>query len=324
MRILHATHPGAPDVLALGETPDPVPRGDQVIVAVSAAGVNRADALQRAGRYPPPAGAPAWPGLEVAGEVVAVGPSAGWAVGDYVAALLDGGGYAEQAAVRSGQVLPAPQGIELPDAAALPEAVCTVWSSVVMTAGLRAGETLLVHGGSGGIGTTAIQIGAALGARVVATAGGPDRTARCLDLGAAVVVDHRSEDFVAVVHHATGGRGADVVLDVVGAAYLERNVEVLATGGRLCVIGLQRGARGELDLAALMVRRASIHAATLRARPPEEKAAIVAQVRTHVWPMVADGRLHPVIHDRLPLADGALAHRKLEAGEVFGKLLLIP
>lgn len=310
--------------MSLEDVPDPVPTDDQLVLAISAAGVNRADALQRAGHYPPPPGAPPWPGLEVSGIVMEPGPSGRWTTGDRVCALLDGGGYAERVAVRAGQVLPAPDGVDLVDAAALPEAACTVWSSLVHQAHLAPGETLLVHGGSGGIGTTAIQIGVALGATVIATAGGPERAARCAALGATRVVDHRAEDFVDAVREATAGRGADVVLDVVGGAYLARNVAVLATGGRLVVIGLQRGSRGELDLGALMARRASVHAATLRARPPVEKAAIVADVVAHVWPMVADGRVRPVVHARLPLADAGRAHELLESGAVFGKLLLLP
>lgn len=324
MQILAVARPGGSDVLRLRRVADPEPVGDEVVVAVRGAGVNRADVHQREGRYPPPPGAPDWPGLEVAGEVVAVGPEATWRVGDRVAALLDGGGYADLVAVRSPLVLPAPAGVDLVDAAALPEAACTVWATLVLSAGLRAGETVLVHGGAGGIGTTAIQVALALGARVVTTAGGPARAARCAALGAHVVVDHRAGDFVAAVRDATGGRGADVVLDVVGAAYLERNVAALATDGRLEVIGLQKGRRAELDLAALMSRRGRVHAATLRARPAEEKAAIVAAVRDHVWPMVADGRVRPVVHERVPLADGARAHDLLEAGVVVGKLVLVP
>lgn len=324
MRILAAARPGGPDSLRLRRVANPVPGRDEVMIAVAGAGVNRADVHQREGRYPAPPGAPDWPGLEVAGEVVAVGPTAGWAVGDKVAALLDGGGYAELACVPSPLVLPAPDGVPLVDAAALPEAACTVWATLVLSAGLAPGETIVVHGGSGGIGTTAIQVAHALGARVVATAGGPERAARCRELGADVVVDHRQDDFVAAVRDATQGRGADVVLDVVGAAYLARNVAALATGGRLEVIGLQKGRRAELDLGELMARRGRVHAATLRARPLAEKAAIVAAVRDHVWPMVADGRVRPVVAERVPLADGARAHRLLESGTVFGKLVLVP
>lgn len=304
--------------------PDPVgPSGDAIVIDVAAAGVNRADVYQREGRYPAPPGTPAWPGLEISGIVREAGPKAPFSPGDRVAALLDGGGYAERVMVSSALVLPAPDGVSLTDAAALPEAACTVWATLT-SAGLRAGETVLVHGGAGGIGTTAIQVAVALGARVVATAGGPDRAARCAELGADVVVDHRSADFVAAVRDATDGRGADVILDVVGAAYLERNVAALALRGRLEVIGLQKGRRGELDLGALMARRASVHATTLRARPPAEKAAIVAAVGEHVWPMVAAGTVRPVVHERLPLAEGRRAHELLESGAVVGKLLLVP
>lgn len=305
--------------------PDPAPPGgDDVVIEVAAAGVNRADVQQREGRYPPPPGAPGWPGLEVSGTVLAAGPDAPWSPGDEVAALLDGGGYAERVVVPAPLVLPAPDGVPLPDAAALPEAACTAWATLVLSAGLRAGETVLVHGGSGGIGTTAIQVARALGARVVTTAGGPERAARCAALGADVVVDHRAQDFVEAVREATDGRGADVVLDMLGAAYLERNVDALAIGGRLEVIGLQKGRRAELDLGVLMTRRASVHAATLRARPRAEKAAIVAAVREHVWPMVAAGAVRPVVHERVPLEQARRAHELLEQGAVFGKLLLVP
>ncbi len=325
MLVLGMARHGGPEVLELQHEADlDEASGDAVIVEVAAAGVNRADVLQREGRYPPPPGAPPWPGLEVAGTVLAAGPDAPWSPGDRVAALLDGGGYAERVIVPSPLVLPAPDGVDLVDAAGLPEAACTVWATLVMSAGLRAGETVLVHGGSGGVGTIAIQVAAALGAHVVATAGGPERAARCAALGADVVVDHRSQDFVEEVRAATDGRGADVILDVVGAAYLERNVQALATGGRLEVIGLQKGRRAELDLGALMTRRANVHAATLRARPLAEKAAVVAAVREHVWPMVAARTVRPVVHERVPLAEGRRAHELLESGAVFGTLLLVP
>ncbi len=324
MRAVQFTRHGGPEALELADVPDPVPAADQLILAVTAAGVNRADALQRAGHYPPPPGAPPGLGLEISGVVLSAPPGTALRPGDEVCALLDGGGYAERVAVAAGQVTRAPEGIDLVDAAALPEAACTVWSSLVDTAGLRPGETLLVHGGSGGIGTTAIQVGRALGARVLATAGGPERTARCAALGADVAIDHRGTDFVDAVRAATDGRGVDVVLDVVGGAYLGRNVATLATGGRLVVIGLQQGRRGELDLAALMAARASVHAATLRARPPAEKAAIMADVAAHVWPMVADGRVRPVVQERIPFAEAPRAHTLLEDGAVFGKLLLVP
>ncbi len=245
-------------------------------------------------------------------------------VGDEVVALLAGGGYAEQVVVPAAQTLPVPDGVDLLDAAALPEAVCTAWTNLVDSGRLRSGETLLVHGGSGGVGSVAVQLGAALGARVVATAGGPERTARCRELGASAVVDHRSEDVVAAVREATDGRGADVVLDVLGGGALGDNVRLLAPGGRLVVIGLQQGRTGELDLARLMARRATVTGTTLRSRSVEEKAEVVSAVGEHVWPMVADGRVRPVVHARLPLDEAEAAHALLDSGEVFGKVLLVP
>ena len=323
MRIVNADTPGGPDVLQVRTVPDPRADLGEVVIRVVGVGVNNADLLQRRGLYPPPAGAPSWPGLEVSGTVVAVGPGARWTVGDRVAALLDGGGYAELVGVRGEQVLPAPLGVDLVDAAALPEAACTVWSTF-RAAGVGPGQWLLVHGGSGGIGSLAVQIGVALGARVATTAGGPERAARCSSLGAELVVDHRSEDFVEQIREATAGRGADVVLDVVGGAYLGRNLEALATGGRLAVIGLQRGSRGELDLGMLLAKRATVLGTTLRSRPPHEKAEIVAQVREHVWPMVEAGTVRPVVHARLPLEEASRAHELMASGEVFGKVLLLP
>ncbi|KZM33800.1 phthiocerol synthesis polyketide synthase type I PpsC [Oerskovia enterophila] len=305
--------------------PDPEPGPGEVVIDVVSSGVNPADLLQRAGHYPPPPGAPVWPGLEVSGVISAVGPRlTGWDVGDEVVALLDGGGYAEKVCVRASQVLPLPDGVTLVDGAALPEAVCTAWSNLVDVGRLARGEVLLVHGGSGGVGSVATQIGAALGARVITTAGGPERTARCLTLGAETAVDHRTQNFVAAVRDASGGAGADVVLDVVGAAYLPDNLRVLATGGRLVVIGMQKGRRGELDLGMLLAKRAQVSGTTLRARPAEEKARLVRDVLEHVWPLVADGRVRPVVHARLPLERAADAHRLLESGEVFGKVLLLP
>jgi putative PIG3 family NAD(P)H quinone oxidoreductase len=296
-----------------------------VLIEVASSGVNRADLLQRAGHYPPPSGAPPFPGLEVSGTVVAVGDDVtDRAVGDRVVALLEGGGYAEAVVARAAQTLPVPGGVDLVDAAALPEAACTAWTNLVDTGRLRPGEWLLVHGGSGGVGTVAVQLGAALGAHVVATAGGRERADRCRALGAEAVVDHRHEDFVAAVRAASAGHGADVVLDVVGAANLPDNVRVLAQGGRLVVIGLQKGRRGELDLNALMTKRATVTGTTLRSRSPQEKAAIVAAVGEHVWPMVADGRVRPVVHARVPLADAEEAMALLERGEAFGKVLLVP
>jgi putative PIG3 family NAD(P)H quinone oxidoreductase len=315
--------PGGPDVLVESELPDPVPGPGEVLIDVVAAGVNRADLLQRQGSYPPPPGAPPWPGLEVSGTVGAVGPGvAGWTVGMRVCALLSGGGYAERVTAPAGALLPAPPGLDLVDAAALPEAVCTAWSNLVDVGRLRAGEWVLIQGGSGGVGSIAIQLAVALGARVATTAGGPERAARCAELGAELVIDHRTQDVTAAVLDATDGRGVDVVLDVLGAGALSANLAALALGGRLVVIGMQRGRRAELDLGVLLTRRASIIGTMLRSRPAEEKAAIVTAVRTHVWPMLDDGRLRPIVHARLPLNQAGKAHELLDKGEVFGKLLL--
>lgn len=292
---------------------------------VRATGVNRADLLQRAGRYPAPPGAPPGPGLEISGTVVAAGHGVSSPrVGEQVVALLEGGGFAELAVARATQTLPVPDGLDVVDAAALPEAVCTAWTNLVDGAHVRPGEWVLVQGGSGGVGSIAVQLARALGAHVVATAGGSERADRVRRLGADVVVDHRSEDVVAAVQEATGGHGADVVLDVLGAGGLTDNVRALAPGGRLVVIGLQRGRRGELDLSAVMAKRAVVTGSLLRSRTAQEKAAVVAAVREHVWPLVAAGRVRPVVHARLPLADADDALGLLERGEAFGKVLLLP
>lgn len=322
MQAVTITSPGGPDVLRLAEVPDPVPGPGEVLVEVAAAGINRADLMQRQGFYPPPPGAPEYPGMECSGRVRAVGPEVtGWQPGDEVCALLGGGGYAELVAVPAGQLLPVPAGVSLTEAAALPEAACTVHSNVVTRARLASGETLLVHGGASGIGTFAIQLAAALGARVACTAGSPEKLARCRELGADLAISYRDEDFTAAVTEFTGGAGADVILDIVGASYLERNIAALAVGGRLVVIAVQGGARGELDLATLMGKRAAVLASTLRARPLAEKAAIVAAVRDEVWPLVSAGQVRPVIDQVLPLAEAAAAHRRME-GSHIGKILL--
>ena len=323
MRAIVITEPGGPDVLQLSDVPDAVAGPGEVLVQVAATAVNRADLLQRQGHYDPPAGASAYPGLECSGTIAALGEGvSGWSVGDEVCALLSGGGYAELVAVPVGQLLPVPGGVPLTDAAALPEVACTVWSNVFMTASLQPGETLLVHGGSSGIGTMAIQLAASVGARVAVTAGSAEKLARCADLGASVLVNYRDEDFVDVVRAATGGGGADVVLDNMGASYLARNVDVLAVNGRLVVIGLQGGVRAELDLGALLRKRAAVIATSLRARPLAEKAAIVAAVREHVWPLVAAGTVRPVISSRLPLASAGQAHQVLADSRHVGKVLL--
>ncbi|GAB4066363.1 NAD(P)H-quinone oxidoreductase [Angustibacter speluncae] len=323
MRAVTIREPGGPDVLVPAQVPDPEPADGQVVVRVAAAGVNRADVMQRLGHYPPPPGEPDWPGLEVSGTVAAVGEGVEeWSVGDQVCALLGGGGYAELVAVPAGQLLPVPAGVDLVEAAALPEVACTVWSNVFMAAGLQRGETLLVHGGSSGIGTMAVQLAHALGAQVAVTAGSAEKLARCAELGADVLVNYREDDFVARVRDATDGRGADVVLDNMGAKYLARNVDVLATGGRLVVIGLQGGTRAEVDLGLMLRKRVAVMATSLRARPAAEKATIVRQVRELVWPLVADGTVRPVVHATFPLDDASRAHAVLEESSHVGKLLL--
>ncbi|MFF3153527.1 NAD(P)H-quinone oxidoreductase [Streptomyces sp. NPDC057910] len=315
--------PGGPEALVWAEVPDPVPGEGEVLVEVAAAAVNRADVLQRQGFYNPPPGASAYPGLECSGRIAALGPGvSGWSVGDEVCALLSGGGYAQKVAVPAGQLLPVPEGVDLASAAALPEVVCTVWSNVFMVSHLRPGETLLVHGGASGIGTMAIQLGKAVGAKVAVTAGGPDKLARCAELGADILIDYREQDFVDELLKATDGSGADVILDIMGAKYLERNVRALAVNGRLAIIGLQGGAKAELNLGALLTKRAAVTATSLRGRPAAEKAAIVAAVREHVWPLISGGRVRPVVDRTLPLADAAEGHRVLEASSHVGKVLL--
>ncbi|MFI7519543.1 NAD(P)H-quinone oxidoreductase [Micromonospora globbae] len=322
MRAITVPTPGGPEALVWAEVPDPEPGPGEVVVDVRASAVNRADLLQRQGHYPPPPGAPAYLGLECSGVISAVGPDVtDWRVGQEVCALLTGGGYAERVAVPAGQVLPVPAGVDLVDAAALPEVACTVWSNVVRLAGLRAGETLLVHGGGSGIGTFAIQLGVALGATVLVTARAAKHE-RLRELGAAHTIDYAGQDFVEEVRRVTDGRGADVVLDIMGASYLRQNVAALATGGRLMVIGLQGGRKGELDLNALMAKRATIGATTLRARPAAEKAAIVRGVRDEVWPLVEAGRIRPVVDRRMPMAEAAEAHRRVENSDHLGKVLL--
>ena len=328
MRAVTLSGPGGPHVLGWGEVPDPVCGPGEVVVDVAATAVNRADLLQREGRYPPPRGASEILGLECSGVISDVGPDVeGWSVGDEVCALLAGGGYAERVAVPAGQLLPRPAGVELATAAALPEVTCTVWSNVFLLAGLRRGETFLVHGGSSGIGTMAIQLAARAGARVFATAGTAAKLAVCRELGAEGAINYRDEDFVERVKAATGGAGADVVLDNMGAAYLPRNVDVLATGGRLVIIGMQGGTKGELDIAKLLPKRASVHATALRSRPPAGpggKAEIVAAVRHDVWPDVERGTVRPIVDRRLPMSRAAEAHRVVAASEHIGKVLLVP
>lgn len=311
---------GGPDALVLTEQPDPTPGAGEVLIDVAATSVNRADLLQRQGRYHAPPGTSEIPGLECAGRVAELSDGVtGLQVGDQVCALLAGGGYAERVAVPAGQVMPLPPRVDVVTAGGVPEVACTVWSTVVRHAALSAGELLLVHGGSGGIGTHAIQVGRALGASVATTAAGP-RLARCGELGAQILIDYRTQDFADELR----GR-ADVILDNMGAKYLARNLTALAPDGRLVVIGLQGGTKAEIDLGALLPKRASIAAIGLRGRPvdgPHGKAALCADVVARVWPMFGDGRVKPVVHATLPMAQAARAHRMLEEGGVFGKILL--
>jgi putative PIG3 family NAD(P)H quinone oxidoreductase len=320
---MHAIVIEPPGSLVWAEVPDPTAADGEVIVEVTATAVNRADLMQRQGHYPPPPGASAYPGLECSGVISAIGPGVtGHSVGERVCALLAGGGYAEQVAVPAGQLLPIPQGMSVQEAAALPEVACTVWSNVVDIARLRKGQTLLVHGGGGGIGTFAIQLGKALGATVIVTA----RAAKhdeLRKLGADLAIDYSTDDFVAVTREFTGGRGADVVLDIIGAKYLSRNIDVLAHNGRIATIGMQGGRRGELDFGALMAKRGSISATTLRARPVGEKTKIVRGVRDQVWPLVDAGAIRPIIDTSMPLSDAIEAHRRMEAGDHLGKILLL-
>ena len=323
MKAITLPQPGGPEALVLDDVPDPMPRPGEVVVEVVAAGVNRADVMQRQGHYDPPPGSSAYPGLEVSGRIAQLGDGVdGWSVGDEVCALLTGGGYAEKVTVPAGQLLPVPAGVSLEDAAALPEVACTVWSNIFMTANIQPGEILLVHGGGSGIGTMAVQLGREVGARVAVTAGSPEKLDVCRELGASILVNYRTEDFEAVVREATDGHGADVILDTIGAKYLARNVSLLAVNGRLVVIGLQGGRTAEIDLGAMLAKRCALIATTLRARPPAEKAVIVAAVREHVWPLIESGRVRPIVHAAYPLGDAAGAHREMEASTHVGKLLL--
>lgn len=332
------SQPGGPEVLTLGEIDDPVAGPSEVLIEVTAAGMNRADLSQRQGNYPPPPGAPEWLGMEVSGTIAALGADvprrgddrpggsagpgpSGWAVGDEVCALLPGGGYAERVTVDASLVLPVPSGVSLLDAAALPEATATVWSNVFMLGGLAEGETLLVHGGTSGIGSMAIQVALARGARVITTVGSAKKVDYVEELGARGV-NYHDDDFVEVVAAITGGRGADVVLDLVGGDYLARNIRALATGGRIIVIANQSGGDSTFSLGALMGKRGRIHGTTIRPRPLAEKAAIMAGVRESVWPLIAAGDVKPVIDEVYPLEEAAEAHRRMESGGHIGKMLL--
>jgi putative PIG3 family NAD(P)H quinone oxidoreductase len=311
------------DQLTWQEIPDISPNPGEVLIKVSTAGVNRADLLQAAGNYPPPPGSSETIGLEVSGTIAEVGDGVSqWAIGQRVCALLAGGGYAEFVAVPAGQVMPIPDGVPLPHAAALPEVACTVWSNVMMTAHLSAGQLLLVHGGASGIGTHAIQVARALGVRVAVTAGSSNKLDLCTELGAEITINYRDEDFVERIR---AEHGADVILDIMGAKYLDRNVDSLATEGRLVVIGMQGGVKGELNIGKLLGKRAGVIATSLRYRPvsgPHSKSEIVAAVVDNVWPMIADGQVRPIVGAEFPIEQARAAHQLLESGDVSGKILL--
>lgn len=318
---------GEADALVLADVDAPKPGPGEVLVDVVAAGVNRADIQQRKGVYPPPDGITDIPGLEVAGRIAEFGEGvtseeSGWNIGDEVVALLAGGGYAEKINVPVGQLLPKPENLSMVEAAGLIETVATVWNNVFMIAGLGAGETVLFHGGSSGIGTTGIQLAHARGARVAVTAGTAEKLEACRELGADILVNYKEQDFVEEIKAATDGHGADVILDTIGAKYLESNVKVLATGGRMVTIGLLGGRKGELDLGRLLSKRASITATSLRARPTAEKAEIVASVRENAWPLIDAGTLVPQIHGTFPLAEAGKAHTVLEESTHIGKVIL--
>ncbi len=310
-------------MLRWAEYDDPAPGPAEVLVEVAASAVNRADLLQRMGLYPPPPGVSDTLGLECSGRIVALGDGvSGWQVGQPVCALLAGGGQAELVVVPVGQVMPVPAGVDLATAAALPEVGCTVWSNLVLLAHLAAGEALLVHGGASGIGTMAIQVASAIGATVITTAGTTEKLATCRELGAASAVNYHDEDFVAAARDATGGSGVDVILDIMGATYLDRNIHALATNGRLVIIGMQGGTRAELDLATLLSKRAAVHATSLRHRPLHEKAAICAAVVAGLWPLIEAGQVRPVVGATYPMSQVAEAHRLVAEGGHTGKVVL--
>jgi putative PIG3 family NAD(P)H quinone oxidoreductase len=323
MIAIEISHPGEPDVLVPVERPRPAPAAGEVLIKVAAAGVNRPDVFQRRGRYPPPPGASDIPGLEVSGIVDELGADVrDFHVGDAVCALVAGGGYAEYCAAPAPQCLPAPRGLDLVSAGAIPETFFTVWTNVFERGRLQAGESLLVHGGSSGIGTAAIQLARARGARVLATAGSPEKCAACERLGAERAIDYRREDFLAVVRELTGGRGVDVVLDMVGGDYFARNIDALALDGRLVEIATLHGVKAELNIPTIMQRRLTITGSTLRARPVADKGAIARAVHQHVWPLIESGAVKPVIYATFPLRAAADAHRMMESSVHIGKLVL--
>lgn len=324
MTAIEIARPGGPEVLRGVKRPVPHPSAGEILVRVQAAGVNRPDVMQRLGRYPPPPGASDIPGLEIAGTVVALGPEVDrWRPGDHLCALVAGGGYAEYCAVPAPQCLPIPQGVGVDAAAAIPETFFTVWTNLFQRGALRAGERVLVHGGTSGIGTTAIQLARAFGAIVFATAGSERKVEVCRKLGAAVAIDYKSEDFVEAVRRETSGRGVDVILDIIGGEYVPRNLACLAMNGRLIQVGVIGGPQAQIDLTPILHRRLTITGSTLRARTVEEKGLLAREVETHVWPLIAAGRVAPVIDRTFALTEAAEAHRRLESGEHIGKIVLL-
>jgi len=324
MRAVEITKPGGPDVLVAAERPRPTPSGGEVLIKVAAAGVNRPDVMQRMGHYPPPPGITDIPGLEVAGVIEQIGDGVtGWRVGDRVCALVAGGGYAEYCVAPAPQCLPIPANVDFIHAAAIPETFFTVWTNVFERGRLRAGESLLIHGGTSGIGTTAIQLAKALGSRVFATAGSAEKCAACERLGAERAINYREADFVAAVKEATGGKGVDVILDMIGGDYVPRDMDALAMDGRLVSIAVQGGVKAQINILTLMQKRLTLTGSTLRTRPVAEKGAIAAALKQHVWPLLESGAVSPVIHATFPLRDAAEAHRVLESGAHVGKLVLV-
>ncbi|KAL5730087.1 NADPH:quinone reductase [Ranunculus cassubicifolius] len=324
MKAVVITTPGDPSVLQLQQVETPTIGPNEVLIKVVSTALNRADTLQRQGKYPPPPGASSYPGLECSGTIEAVGKDVDrWKIGDQVCALLSGGGYAEKVAVPAGQVLPIPSGVSLKDAGSLPEVACTVWSTVFMMSKLSAGETFLVHGGSSGIGTFAIQIAKYKGAKVFVTAGSDDKLATCKDLGADVCINYKTEDFVARVTEETGGKGVDVILDSIGGPYFQKNINSLAIDGRLFLLGFLGGPVAEVNLAFILARRLTVHGAGLRTRSLEKKAEIVEEVEKNVWPAIAEGKVKPVIYKAFPLSEAAQAHQLMETSNHIGKILLL-
>ncbi|KAF5190255.1 alcohol dehydrogenase [Thalictrum thalictroides] len=324
MKAIVITNPGGPEVLKIQEVENPQIENKQVLIKIEATALNRTDTLQRQGKYLPPPGASIYPGLECSGTIEAVGKDVTrWKVGDQVCALLSGGGYAEKVAVPEGQVLPIPFGVSLKDAASLPEVACTVWSTIFMTSKLSAGETFLVHGGSSGIGTFAIQIAKYKGARVFVTAGSEEKLAFCKDLGADVCINYKTEDFVARVTEETGGKGVDVILDNIGGPYFQKNLNSLNIDGRLFLLGFQGGPVAEVNLAFILARRLTVQGASLRTRSIESKAVIVSEVEKNVWPAIAEGKVKPVVYKSFPLSEAAEAHQLMESSKNIGKILLI-